>query len=348
MQVKMAPLRVVLGCLALLAAAACASSTDDDGGGASDSAITSVAPRDWAKNPAILEIDEADDVYALSDPHGGYVQLGALLQSAGLISGFDPSPQKATAAKWTGKKAILVIAGDMIDKGAESIGVMDMLHSLQDKAASAGGRVVVTMGNHEAEFLDDPLNDKATATTDDGFGISVELKKMGVDPKDVAAGRDKEGRGAWLLGLPFAVRIKKWFFSHGGNTDGDSIKKLSKRLSDAVDSPKRYGHKDITGDKSILEAQEWYGGDKRKPAKDFADALGVKHLAFGHDPGALEDRGKIKQDADGLLVKLNVNMGLAHESKALVKGALLHVEIVHDGPDKAESLGADGTETPLF
>jgi hypothetical protein len=71
-------------------------------------------------------------------------------------------------------------------------------------------------------------------------------------------------------------------------------------------------------------------------------------MVFGHDPGALDDRGKIKSAQDDLLVKLDVNMGLAHESKALVAGALLHVKIIHDAPDKAESLDASGTETPLF
>jgi hypothetical protein len=332
----------LMGLLAL--AAACSSEIDDAEVG--DSAITAQTPRNWSTRPAILEIDEADEIYALSDVHGGYVQLGRLLEKNGLISGFNADPDKAKSANWTGKKVILVVAGDVVDKGAQSLASIDFLRSLEAKAEKAGGRVIVTMGNHEAEFLDDPLNDKALATTDDGAGISVELKAKGIDPKDVAAGKDKEGRGAWLLGLPFGVRIKKWFFSHGGNTDGDTIKKLSRKLEEGVDSKDRYGHKNITGKDSILEAQEWWG-DKKK-AKEYADALGVKHMVFGHDPGALNDRGRIKAAADDVLVKVNVNMGLTHESKALVGGALLHVKIIKDAPDKAEALDASGTETPLF
>jgi hypothetical protein len=329
-------------------ASACSGPSPDQTAGAGDA--LSQPSRNWSAHPAIVEIDDAQEIYAISDVHGGYAQFGTLLEANGLIAGFDPNPDKATAARWTGKNVVLVIAGDCIDKGVESIGVIDFVRSLEGKAASAGGRVVTTMGNHEAEFLDDPKNDKATDTSKDGVGLAVELKAKGIDPKDVASGKDAQGRGAWMLNLPFAVRVKKWFFSHGGNTDGDSLKKVAKRLQDGVDGSKGFGDKDVTGNDSILEAQQWYGGkdgDKKK-MKDFADALGVSHLAFGHDPGALDDRGHIIAGADGILVKLDVNLGLPHESNATVAGELLHVKIVHDGPDKAEVLTASGTEKPLF
>src|SRR5262249_49011912 len=161
--------------------------------------------------------------------------------------------------------------------------------------------------------------------TEDGSGISVQLKQRGLKPKDVARGLDPEGRGAWLLNLPFAVRIKKWFFSHGGNTDGQSIEDLAKRLRKAVDQH-GYGDGDITRNHSILEDQNWTGEpNEGRKAKRFADALGVKHLVFGHDPGALDDRGRIVGAGDkAILVKLNVNMGLAHTSNSVVGGALLH------------------------
>jgi hypothetical protein len=328
--------------------AACASSSDD--AAASDPGALSKSSRNWNAHPAIVEIDEATDVYAISDVHGAYVQFGRLLQDNGLIRGFDPNPDHASAADWTGKTAVLVVAGDLIDKGVESLGVIDLVRSLESKASRAGGRVVATLGNHEAEFFADPTNDKATRTTSDGVGLAIELKAKGIDPKDVAAAKDSAGRGTWLSNLPFGVRVKKWFFSHSGNTKGDSIKALSKRLEDALDGSKGWNDKEITGDNSILEAQQWYGGKDgdKKTIGDFADALGVSHLAFGHDPGALDDRGKIVATTGNMLVKLDVNIGLPSESHALVTGALLHVKIVHDGPDKAETLEAGGTEKPLF
>lgn len=335
-------------CATSLAIAACASPASDDGAATEElNASLAGQRRDWLAHPAIVEIDTATDIYAVSDIHGGYAELGALLETHGLVSRFASDPAKAADATWTGKTALLVVAGDLVDKGAESIGVIDLLRALEPKAAAAGGRVIVLMGNHEAEFLADPGNDKALAHTDDGDGISLELKEKGIDPRTLANGTDPQGRGRWLRELPFGVRIKKWFFSHGGNTDGDTLTKLSTRLQSAVDGRDGFGAKDIIGGSSILEAQEWWGSNGKK-ASDYAKALGVKHLVFGHDPGALGVRGQLKAAQDGLLVKLNVDMGLKHANNTgLVGGALLHARIVKDAPDHAEQLDLNG-ETPLF
>lgn len=271
--------------------------------------------RDWSAHPAIVERDDIDEIYALSDPHGGASQLQALLEANHLIKG------KA----WTGGAAVLVVAGDLIDKGPDSLGVIDLLRGL-------GSHVIVTMGNHEAEFLADPQNKKAA------IGIDVQL---GDKAAAVATASDPEGRGRWLADLPFGVRIKKWFFAHGGNTNGDSIKKLGKRLQDAVDKD-GFAAKDITGGDSILEAQGWYSSDDT--GRKYADALGVKHIVFGHDPGAFGEHGHILASKDGTLVKLDVAMGLV-EKKAVTGGLLLHIKT--KGDDSAEILDDHGKATPL-
>ena len=340
---RLARLLLAASSTALLASAVACTAPADDATAGAENDLSSGA-RDWSAHPAIVQIDTASEVYAISDIHGGYAELGELLTQNGLISGFNQDPAKAASITWTGKTAIFVVAGDLIDKGVESLGVVDLLRALEPQAARAGGRLVVTLGNHEAEFFDNPKNDKATASDADGIGITVELKNKGIDPKAFAAGTDPEGRGAWLRSLPMAVRIKKWFFSHGGNTDGDGIAKLEKRFESALDGKNGFGDKDITGNDSILEAQSWWG----KKAGDYASALGVKHMVFGHDPAALNDRGRILAAEDGALIKIDVNMGLPHESKALVGGALLHIRILPDAPDKAESLDSSGTETPVL
>lgn len=302
-------------------------------------ALTGQPARDWVKQPAIVEIDEADEVYALSDVHGAYVELGRLLSANGLATHVSIDPAKANDVRWAGGDAYLVVAGDLIDKGQESLASIDFLRALQ---ASSNGHVIVTMGNHEAEFLADPLDEKFTGTAEDGHGIDVELRAKGIDPKTMARGADREGRGKWLLGLPFGCRIKKWFFAHGGDTNGDTIPELSARIVKGI-TKHGYDDDDVTGGGSVLESQNWYSSNK---AQQYADALGVKHIAFGHDPGALDSRGKIITGKNDVLVKLDVNMGLAHESKADVPGRLLHVHT--KGTDHAEVLDAAQTETPLF
>lgn len=52
--------------------------------------FVSVAPsgaqsRDWARNPAVVEIDTDADVYAIGDIHGDYERLTLALHGAGLV-----------------------------------------------------------------------------------------------------------------------------------------------------------------------------------------------------------------------------------------------------------------------
>lgn len=292
------------------------------------SSATAGVTRDWGAHPAIVEIDQADEIYAVSDPHGGAKELAALLTANHLIAGTE----------WKGGTAILVVTGDLIDKGADSLGVIDLLRTLEPAARAKGGRIVVTMGNHEAELLADPHNKKATA------GIDVELAAAKIDPDELARGADAKGRGRWLIDLPFGVRIKKWFFAHGGNTGGDSIATLSKKL-EAGFADHGFSDTAITGKDSILEAQSWYGKpNKDDTAKRYADALGVKHIVFGHDPGAFGEHGHILTSKDGTLVKIDVAMGL-HDNNAVTSGLLLHVRT--KGGDRAEILDASGAATPL-
>lgn len=329
---------MVLGCLVGLQVACAASS--GRGSPSADDEIVSARPwRDWNAHPAIVEISDADEVFALSDPHGGYEPLAQLLKANGLIASIPRSPDDAAQVRWTGGTAVLVVAGDLIDKGPQSLGVIDLLRSLEAHAPENGGRVIVTLGNHEAEFFVDPHNKMATSNEPDAVGIDNELFARGIDPRDVAARRDSAGRGAWLANLPFAVRVKKWFFAHGGNTGGDSIPDLEVRLRHALDK-KGWSAKDIVGNDSILEAQEWYGDpDRDSVVERNADALGVKHIVFGHDPSAMKDRGRILMNRDGTLTKLNVNMGL-NVNQSTTGGLLLHVHT--KGSDSFEVLDSRG------
>ena len=142
------------------------------------------------------------------------------------------------------------------------------------------------------------------------------------------------------------MRVKKWFFSHAGNTQQLSIKDLSKKLEKSL-THNGFGDKDITGNNSILEAQGWYGDYKSDEAgKKEADALGVNHIVFGHDPGAFKEHGKLRQSTNGVLVKIDVAMGLHEKSgSGISPGAILHVTT--RGQDAAEILDERGQSSSL-
>ncbi len=285
-------------------------------------------------DPVVEYDDTQADIWALSDPHGGIVALEALLRSGQLID---------ASSSWSGAEATLVVAGDLIDKGSQSLEVIDLLRELQGQATLAGGRVIVTMGNHEAEFFVDPENHKATSTGEGADGIDNQLRDEQIEPADLAQGIDAMGRGNWLRRLPLAARVNNYFFAHGGNTDGASIPKLRKTLTEAFTRGEGFADRAITGNDSILEAQGWYGDpDKDGAGRDDAAALGVDHIVFGHDPGAFHERGHIAASKNHVLIKIDCAMGLDG-----TPGQLLHIS-TRAGADTAEKVKLSGERERLY
>ncbi|MDB4980390.1 MAG: putative serine/threonine phosphatase, partial [Myxococcales bacterium] len=219
-------------------------------------------PRDWSAHPAVLDLSSVPgDLYAISDVHGGYDRMVALLVQHHLIAAAPATPADVV---WSGGNATLIVVGDMIDKGPKSLEVVDFFVALQTSAQASGGKVIVTLGNHEAEFLYDPANDKAEKSD----GVRTEMQQLGVDPIAVASGADP--RGQWLRDLPFAGRVGQWLFAHAGNTAGRSITDLETALRNAVDLHPDFDSPEIVGGDSVLESKSWY--DARSAN---ARALGV-------------------------------------------------------------------------
>lgn len=289
------------------------------------------ADRDWSSYPAVVDTWAAGDLYAISDLHAGFDRAVHLLHKHKLIAN---QPELAADVEWSGGDATLVVTGDLIDKGSRSLETMDLIRKLQHDAPKSGGQVIALIGNHEAEFLADPFNSKAAE------GINLELDYLGIDPKDVAKG--KEAHGVWMRNLPFAARIGAWFFCHAGDTHGDTLKELDKKLRDAI-STKGWSDKDITGDHSILESQEWFKSDP-DVGWQYADALGALHIVFGHDPKALGPAGLIAVDSDGVLFRIDTGMSPAVDYG---EGEILRIR--SDGKtDTADALDASGGVTTLW
>jgi len=245
---------------------------------------------------------------------------------------------------------VLVIVGDLVDKGPDAPDVLRLTAALQASAASAGGRVVVTMGNHEAEFLANPKNDKASKSD----GLDPELQSIGLTPEDTAAG--KNDIGSFLRNLPFAASVNNWFFAHAVKTNGSTLAELSKSLQDGVDSA-GFGAPILAADDSLLEARlgksspQWWDatGDAQGLLAQWSQALGASHLVMGHQPGVVAFSDGTQRAADQMfqkyglifLIDTGLSVGADHTG-----GALLHVmgpgtpsesweEVLSDGSRKA-------------
>ena len=281
------------------------------------------AARDWIKDPAIVEINTAEDIYAVGDAHSDYNRLRKVLHGAGLTD---------EDGHWTAGKAVLIGTGDMIDKGPRALDVLRFYKTLRDDARSQGGNVVILAGNHEAEFLANPAAPK-------GKEFAKQLKEAHFDPAEVGACKGEIGE--FLCSLAFGARINEWFFSHAGNPRARTLTELKADIQTGVDRD-GYGTKQLIGDDSPLEARLDEDGPNGKPwiqeampkfdeqalLTEYAKALGVAHIVEGHKPsevtfldGTVRHPGEMFQRF-GLLFLIDTGMS---EGVGDSHGAVLHI-----------------------
>jgi len=168
----------------------------------------------------------AQRVYAFGDVHGALEPLVRLLTNNGLID---------DNRRWSGGTVHLVSMGDLLDRGADSRAVMDLLRQLQIEAAAAGGRVHVLLGNHEvmnltgdlrnvsdaefAAFLPSPVAAREVPTPQPLQPSEPEDESeplpLGYAQHRAAFAADGE-YGRWLLSLPAIIKINRTVFVHGG------------------------------------------------------------------------------------------------------------------------------------
>lgn len=83
-------------------------------------------------------------LFAVGDAHGQYHEFAAVLIDSGLMS---------IELEWTGKNAILLQTGDVLDRGPMPLEIDKLLDILQPQAKASGGEIIRLIGNHELEIL---------------------------------------------------------------------------------------------------------------------------------------------------------------------------------------------------
>jgi hypothetical protein len=188
---------------------------------------------------ALVHADEwhysnVDRIVAVGDIHGAYDALVKTLQAADVID---------SRLTWSGEKTHLVFTGDLLDRGAKSRQVMDLVMRLEKEARRRGGRVHLLLGNHEVMNLNGDLRYVADAEyaayqdiessrererwfrdflasqpEDNGLVLRAEFDTL-APPGYFGhrkAFRHNGKYGKWLLGKPFIVVINETAFVHGG------------------------------------------------------------------------------------------------------------------------------------
>jgi hypothetical protein len=194
------------------------------------------------------DVQTPERVVAVGDVHGALDPFVAILRAAGLIDNRN---------RWSGKKAVLVQTGDVLDRGPDSRKALDLLRKLEGEAQRAGGRVYALLGNHEVMRLvsdwryvsqgetDAFKNAESVDLRDRAFTVfSTEAEKAAkavgkpFDPaayreqfmKEVPLGSlemrfafDAKGEyGAWVRQRAAVARINGVLFLHGGISEAAS------------------------------------------------------------------------------------------------------------------------------
>jgi len=227
-------------------------------------------------SPAELEASY-ERLWAVSDIHGHREEAERLLLSAGLATR-DPGGE----VHWDlrARRQLLIVAGDLIDGGPDSRGVVRLMQRLAEEAPAAQSRVVVLLGNHEARSL------------------------LHARP----------GHGKRLLReAPVMAFVGPWLFAHAGYIDAGRGEASLKGWFDDVARRWQSGGLEqyaqfLTGH-SILDDHEWWKSRrKRKAMREHLRILGMVAVVFGHDPSALGARKSIAIDANGVFLKLDTGM----------------------------------------
>ncbi len=176
-------------------------------------------------------------IVAISDPHGAYEAMVKTLKNAEVIDG---------DRNWSGGDTHLVITGDLLDRGADSRQVMDLVMQLEAQANADDGMVHLLLGNHEVMNLVGDLRyvavgeyaafaeDESAEERERWFRIFV-AQRLSIGKPDEAALRvefnkdrppgffghrqafSSEGKyGQWLMEKPLMVVVNGNAFVHGG------------------------------------------------------------------------------------------------------------------------------------
>jgi hypothetical protein len=83
-------------------------------------------------------------IVAVGDLHGDFSAWRDILRSASLVD---------NKGRWSGGDTTLIQTGDAVDRGPNSLEIIQDLMRLQKEAARAHGQVIAMVGNHEAMNL---------------------------------------------------------------------------------------------------------------------------------------------------------------------------------------------------
>ncbi len=172
-----------------------------------------------------MHIQQARSAYVISDIHGELRALHKLLRQHKLIDGHE---------HWSGESKVLWFLGDLVDRGHDSIGVLDLVMRLQEEAKAAGGEVHCLLGNHEMLLL--AAYQFGRRSTGLSSNFITKWRRNGGHREDLA--KLTKAHFDWLTALPAMATIASHLLIHADATFytryGRSVTEVNETLSNLL------------------------------------------------------------------------------------------------------------------
>jgi hypothetical protein len=207
--------------------------------------------------------------YIIGDIHGHLDRVTALLHGAKLID---------DGGAWSGGKALVWFIGDLVDRGPDGIGVIELVMRLQSQAAAVEGEVRCLIGNHELQML------AAQRFAKDSYFVNAWRRNGGVD-SDMA--RLTSRHTTWLRNLPAMARLGNRLLVHADATVylslAPTVEGVNAAMRGIVNSTDASEWEDLLGDFSEHRA---FASMRRgeQHLRDFLRHYGGDQIVHGHTP----------------------------------------------------------------
>lgn len=136
-------------------------------------------------------------LFAVGDVHGDVVRLQELLEESGLVD---------ENGDWSGGDSVLVLTGDLTDRGDQGMRTLAFVQSLQ-----AQGRVESLMGNHDALILARAFERRGERADPDCRNLFI---LNGGKEREAKALAESGPSFAWMQARPLMFRVGATLFQH--------------------------------------------------------------------------------------------------------------------------------------
>jgi hypothetical protein len=249
-------------------------------------------------------VQDLTPTYIIGDIHGNLRSLHKLLEQAQLIDRHH---------HWSGGQTKLWFIGDLVDRGHDSIGVIDLVMRLQGEAQAAGGSVNSLLGNHEVLFLGAYQFGRRSTGLSSNFitkwrrngGQKDDLKKL------------TKQHIEWLSALPAMARIEDTLLLHADSTFythyGNSIDDVNERLCSVLRKSNTLDWEELL-EKFIARGVFQHHLVGKEVVDRFLTLYKSKRLVHGHTPINLVTGQPPKKVTEALIYAdgrcINVDGGL--------------------------------------